>query len=98
MMSAPAGAFQADRAHWTSLAESGELHRRVVHEPCVLDHVEPGSELAQREVFGPVLPVLPFDDHDDAFGGMKASGNGRDKSRHAVDKYTDLKTTWINLR
>jgi gamma-glutamyl-gamma-aminobutyraldehyde dehydrogenase len=32
------------------------------------------------------------------FGGMKASGNGRDKSRHAVDKYTELKTTWINLR
>jgi gamma-glutamyl-gamma-aminobutyraldehyde dehydrogenase len=32
------------------------------------------------------------------FGGMKASGHGRDKSRHAMEKYTDLKTTWINLR
>ncbi|KAA8998428.1 aldehyde dehydrogenase family protein [Affinibrenneria salicis] len=28
------------------------------------------------------------------FGGMKASGNGRDKSLHAFDKYTDLKTIW----
>ena len=32
------------------------------------------------------------------FGGRQASGHGRDKSRHAMDKYTDLKTTWISLR
>ncbi|MFG1948153.1 aldehyde dehydrogenase [Nonomuraea sp. NPDC048826] len=31
------------------------------------------------------------------FGGMKQSGNGRDKSIHAIDKYTELKTTWIQL-
>jgi gamma-glutamyl-gamma-aminobutyraldehyde dehydrogenase len=31
------------------------------------------------------------------FGGMKQSGNGRDKSAHAIDKFTDLKTTWIAL-
>ncbi|MFD4762828.1 aldehyde dehydrogenase [Streptomyces sp. NPDC058439] len=31
------------------------------------------------------------------FGGMKQSGNGRDKSVHALEKYTDLKTTWIQL-
>jgi 4-(gamma-glutamylamino)butanal dehydrogenase len=31
------------------------------------------------------------------FGGMKQSGNGRDKSIHAVDKFVDLKTTWIDL-
>jgi gamma-glutamyl-gamma-aminobutyraldehyde dehydrogenase len=29
------------------------------------------------------------------FGGVKLSGFGRDKSRHALDEYTDLKTTWI---
>lgn len=32
------------------------------------------------------------------FGGVKQSGFGRDKSLHAIDKYTDLKTTWIKLR
>jgi len=32
------------------------------------------------------------------FGGYKQSGNGRDKSLHAFDKYTELKATWINLR
>jgi gamma-glutamyl-gamma-aminobutyraldehyde dehydrogenase len=31
------------------------------------------------------------------FGGFKMSGNGRDKSRHALDKYTELKTTYIKL-
>ncbi|HSS66881.1 MAG TPA: aldehyde dehydrogenase [Gammaproteobacteria bacterium] len=31
------------------------------------------------------------------FGGYKQSGFGRDKSLHAMDKYTQLKTTWIQL-
>lgn len=31
------------------------------------------------------------------FGGVKQSGFGRDKSLHALDKYSDLKTTWIDL-
>lgn len=31
------------------------------------------------------------------FGGYKQSGNGRDKSLHALDKYTELKATWIDL-
>jgi hypothetical protein len=28
---------------------------------------------------------------------VKASGFGSDKSLHAMDKFTDLKTTWIEL-
>jgi len=31
------------------------------------------------------------------FGGFKQSGNGRDKSLHAFEKYTELKATWIAL-
>ncbi|MEM7300326.1 MAG: aldehyde dehydrogenase family protein [Pseudomonadota bacterium] len=31
-------------------------------------------------------------------GGLKQSGNGQDKSLHALDKFTDLKTAWINLQ
>ena len=31
------------------------------------------------------------------FGGYKQSGQGRDKSLHAFDKYTELKTTWIEI-
>ena len=114
-------------------------------EPTVFTGVAPSMRIAQEEIFGPVLGVLPFDDIDDAvsiandtvyglaasvwtdnlttahrvarairagtvwvncfeegdltvpFGGMKQSGNGRDKSLHAIDKFTDLKTTWIEL-
>ena len=39
-------------------------------------------------------------DEDDItvpFGGFKQSGNGRDKSLHAFDKYTELKTTWVRI-
>ncbi|MDP3841107.1 MAG: aldehyde dehydrogenase [Oxalobacteraceae bacterium] len=39
-------------------------------------------------------------DEDDItvpFGGVKQSGNGRDKSLHAFEKYTELKTTWIRI-
>lgn len=32
------------------------------------------------------------------FGGGKQSGFGRDLSLHSFDKYTQLKTTWIQLR
>lgn len=31
------------------------------------------------------------------FGGYKQSGNGRDKSLHAFDKYSEIKATWIKL-
>ena len=40
-------------------------------------------------------------DHVDVrtpFGGVKQSGNGRDLSLHAFEKYCDLKTTWIALQ
>ncbi|WP_295761926.1 aldehyde dehydrogenase [Undibacterium sp.] len=37
------------------------------------------------------------DDMTVPFGGYKQSGNGRDKSLHAFDKYTELKTTWMRI-
>ncbi len=37
------------------------------------------------------------DDLTVPFGGFKQSGTGRDKSLHAFEKYTELKTTWIDL-
>ena len=37
------------------------------------------------------------DDPSAPFGGYKQSGLGREKSLHAVDHFTQLKTTWVSL-
>lgn len=37
-----------------------------------------------------ISPLVPF-------GGVKQSGNGRDNSLHAFEKYSALKTTWIKF-
>ena len=54
---------------------------------------------AARELRAGVVWINCFDHGDitSPFGGFKQSGFGRDKSLHALDKYTDLKTVWINL-
>ncbi|MDH5332868.1 MAG: aldehyde dehydrogenase family protein, partial [Thermoleophilia bacterium] len=46
-----------------------------------------------------VVWVNTFDAGDitSPFGGFKQSGFGRDKSIHALDKFTDLKAVWINV-
>jgi aldehyde dehydrogenase (NAD+) len=44
--------------------------------PTVFDEVDPGARLAQDEVFGPVLAVMPFDDVEDAGRLANASPYG----------------------
>ena len=114
-------------------------------EPTVFTGVDSQMTIAQEEVFGPVLSIIPFDDAEDAIrianstpyglaagvwtsnlttahrmvaairsgvvhvncyggaaislplGGMKQSGNGYDRSLHALDKFTNLKTAWFSL-
>ncbi len=113
--------------------------------PAVLSGVQAEMEVAQQEVFGPVLAVMPFDDEAHAvklangtdyglasgvwtaslsrahrmvraikagvvhvntyggsdltvpLGGVRQSGNAHDKSLHALDKFLELKTAWIQL-
>ena len=114
-------------------------------EPTIVTGVTPEATLAQREVFGPVLAVTPFDTEAQAIklanstvyglagaawtsnlgrahrmvravragvmhintyggadgtvplGGVGQSGNGSDKSLHAIEKYINLKTGWMKL-
>jgi 4-guanidinobutyraldehyde dehydrogenase/NAD-dependent aldehyde dehydrogenase len=125
----------------TALEDSGG----AFYEPTILAGVNNSMRVAQEEIFGPVLSVIPFTDTDEAiriandsiyglagavwsrnintahkvaaavrvgtmginnyfggditvpFGGFKLSGNGRDKSMHAFDDYSELKTTWIEF-
>jgi len=52
-----------------------------------------------RRLRAGTVHVNQYDEDDITvpFGGYKQSGNGRDKSLHAFEKYTELKTTWIRL-
>lgn len=52
-----------------------------------------------RQLRAGTVHVNQYDEDDITvpFGGYKQSGNGRDKSLHAFDKYTELKTTWLKI-
>jgi len=56
--------------------------------PTLLTNVDPDAEIAQHEVFGPVLAVIPFDDDDDAVRiannsifGLSGAVHSRDEAR-----------------
>ncbi len=57
------------------------------------------AHLVARALRAGTVHVNCYDEDDITvpFGGFKQSGNGRDKSLHALEKYTELKTTWISL-
>jgi gamma-glutamyl-gamma-aminobutyraldehyde dehydrogenase/4-guanidinobutyraldehyde dehydrogenase/NAD-dependent aldehyde dehydrogenase len=57
------------------------------------------AHLVSRALRAGTVHVNCYDEDDITvpFGGYKQSGNGRDKSLHALEKYTELKTTWISL-
>ncbi|MBS0449161.1 MAG: aldehyde dehydrogenase [Proteobacteria bacterium] len=62
------------------------------------DNVNRAHRVA-RALRAGTVHVNQYDDDDITvpFGGYKQSGNGRDKSLHAFDKYTELKTTWLRI-
>jgi gamma-glutamyl-gamma-aminobutyraldehyde dehydrogenase len=62
------------------------------------DHLNRAHRVA-RALRAGTVHVNQYDEDDITvpFGGYKQSGNGRDKSLHALDKYTELKTTWIRI-
>lgn len=54
---------------------------------------------AAQRIRAGVIWVNCFDKGDLSvpFGGFKQTGHGRDKSLHSIQKYTDLKSTWIQI-
>jgi phenylacetaldehyde dehydrogenase len=73
-------------------------------EPTVLCNVDPRSEIAQEEVFGPVTVVMPFEDEADAIGaandtrfGLAASVWTDDIARaHRVASRLLFGMVWVN--
>jgi aldehyde dehydrogenase (NAD+) len=50
----------------TLVTGGNKVNPGFFYEPTLLTDVDPNSEIAQDEVFGPVLVVIPYDDDDDA--------------------------------
>ena len=73
--------------------------------PTILTKVAPTSYIAQNEVFGPVLSVLPFDDEEEAIAiangtqfGLAAGVWTLDIRRaHRVARRLQAGTVWINM-
>jgi acyl-CoA reductase-like NAD-dependent aldehyde dehydrogenase len=71
----------------------------------VLDQVEPKMRVAQEEIFGPVLAVIPFDDVDDAIAkandsifGLASGVWTKDvKKAHSVARRLQAGTVWVNM-
>ena len=59
----------------------------------------PEDQYAVRAIKAGVVHVNTYGGPDITvpLGGVRQSGNGHDKSMHALDKYLDLKTAWIQL-
>jgi acyl-CoA reductase-like NAD-dependent aldehyde dehydrogenase len=62
------------------------------------DNVNRAHRVA-RALRAGTVHVNQYDEDDISvpFGGYKQSGNGRDKSLHALEKYTEIKTTWLRI-
>ena len=61
--------------------------------PTIVDDVAPDSDLAQHEVFGPVLSVLPFRDEDEAVGIANGTSYGLTAAIWTADAPRALRVT-----
>jgi aldehyde dehydrogenase (NAD+) len=73
-------------------------------EPTVFDHVSDDMDIAQDEIFGPVMSILPFRDTDEVieranktFYGLAAAVWTRDVAKaHRIANSVRAGTVWIN--
>jgi betaine-aldehyde dehydrogenase len=59
-----------------SAPAAAELSEGLFIRPTVFADVDPGSRLAQEEIFGPVMAVVPFRDYDEAVRIANGVGYG----------------------
>jgi len=93
-------------AHGAKVAAGGEAvrHDGYFLPPTILTGVGPGVRVVDEEQFGPVLPVLPFSEVDDAVAQANATDYGLSGSvwtsdiavGEAVAARLECGTTWVN--
>jgi aldehyde dehydrogenase (NAD+) len=57
----------AELVHGGNIATGTGLENGWFHEPTIFNNVEQDMRIAQEEIFGPVLSLIPFEELDDAF-------------------------------
>jgi betaine-aldehyde dehydrogenase len=85
-------------------ATDPDLRHGMFLRPALFDNVRPESRLAQEEIFGPVLAVMPFGDYDEAIGiangvgyGLTASVFTRDlATAHRFARDVQAGYVWVN--
>ncbi|WP_213879405.1 NAD-dependent succinate-semialdehyde dehydrogenase [Pseudomonas sp. dw_358] len=128
-----------------SIVVGGQRQSGLYFQPTILRDVAPGMRIMEEETFGPVAPIIPFDDEDEViaaandtpfglaayvwtrdletvhrlseqldygiigindgtpstpqapFGGMKASGIGREGGHWGIEEYLDTKFVSVGL-
>lgn len=79
--------------------------RGLYFQPTVLGGVRPDMRIAQEEVFGPILSIIPFDDEDEAISiangtryGLAAGVWTQDLGRaHRAARRLQAGTVWVNM-
>jgi len=85
-------------------ARDGELKNGFFISPTVFADVDNKSTIAQEEIFGPVLSIIPFEDEEEAIRiandtkyGLASGLWTNDLSRaHRVSRQIDAGTVWVN--
>lgn len=102
------GYIETGKAEGARLVVGGgrpaHLDKGYYVEPTLFVDVDPDSTIAQEEIFGPVLVVIPYDDDDDAVRiannsryGLSGSVNGRDLDRaYGIAKRIRTGTVAVN--
>jgi acyl-CoA reductase-like NAD-dependent aldehyde dehydrogenase len=97
---------QIGRDEGAELVLGGERHgeRGYFHQPTIFSSVRNDMRIAQEEIFGPVMAVLPFSSEDEAYRiandteyGLAAGVWTNDLSRaHRATRALRVGTVWVN--
>jgi acyl-CoA reductase-like NAD-dependent aldehyde dehydrogenase len=99
------GFVERSRAAGGEILAGGEPGEQAFYPPTVIAGIENDAEIAQEEVFGPVVTVIPFEDEKDAirlandvkYGLMATVWTGDPARGHRIASRIKAGTVGINM-